>query len=393
MAQAKHKINFTHRTLDSLECPPLGKRIVYFDTKVQGLNIIVTDRGRKSFYLRKVIQGQSMRLYLGVYPDLSVERAREKAHEILAQIADGKNPHEERKRLKEEPTFSEMFQLFQDRHGKRYKRTSLQDERTYQNHLKKRFGSTKLSQITRHDFQKMMSDIADVNGEYAANKTLAIARTVFNKAIEWGIFYHENPASRVKSYPQKARERFLQKEELPKFLKALNAEPNDDLRDFVWLCLFTGARKSNVMAMRWQEVSLDSGEWRIPLTKNGDSQLLPLIPDAVTLLAERRNRQSLTQIFVFPSHGKTGHMVEPKKAWRSLLRKAEIEDFRIHDLRRTMGSYQAILGIGFNIIAKSLGHKSLAATQIYARLDQDPVREAMSRAVELMKHTGKKNNG
>lgn len=387
MALAKNQINFTHRVLDRLSVPGQGKRNTFFDSQVKGLNVVVTDKGVKSFYLRKVVQGQSTRLFIGRYPDLSVENAREQANTFLNQIAKGLNPHDQRQKLKEEPTFAEMFDLFIQRHGKLNKRTYLQDQKTFDNHLKKRFGNKKLSALLRQDFQRMMVDIANEHGQYAANKTLAIARVVLNKAIEWGILHKENPASYVKSYRQKSRERFLQKDELPRFFAALNAEPNADIKDFVSLCLLTGARKSNVMAMRWDNLNLDAGEWLIPITKNGDSQNIPLVPEAIKTLKKRRvnNRAA----FVFPSHSAVGHMVEPKKGWAKLLERAEIEDFRIHDLRRTMGSYQAILGVGLNVIGKSLGHKSLAATQIYARMDQDPVRQAMTQAADLMFELGK----
>lgn len=383
MALAKNKINFTHGVLNNLPIPEKGKRTVFFDQKVSGLNVIVTDKGTKSFYLRKVIHGQSTRLLIGAYPDLSVERAREKANEMLSQIADGKNPHEERQKLKQEPTFAEMFSIFQDRHGKRYKRTFKQDERTFQNHLKKRFGNKKLTMLTRHDFQKMMMDISETHGEYAANKSLAIARSILNKAIEWGIFHKENPAAFVKSHKQKARDRFLQRDEMQRFLRVVNNEENENIRDFVRLCLFTGARKSNVMSMHWLDIDMNAHEWRIPITKNGKPHIVPLIPAAVTVLEQRASTHA-KRGYVFPSHSASGHMMEPKKAWKRMLEKAEIKDFRIHDLRRTMGSYQAILGISTHIIGKSLGHESLAATQIYARLDQDPIRAAMSSAADLM---------
>lgn len=168
MALAKNQLNFTHRALDRLELPSHGKRNAVFDTQVKGLNLVVTDKGVKSFYLRKVVQGQSLRILIGHYPDLSVENAREQARVLLNQIAKGKNPHEERQKQKEELTFSQMFALFVERHGKLNKRTYEQDETTFNNHLKKRFGNKKLSAITRQDFQRMMVEIANSNGQYAA---------------------------------------------------------------------------------------------------------------------------------------------------------------------------------------------------------------------------------
>ena len=88
---------------------------------------------------------------------------------------------------------------------------------------------------------------------------------------------------------------------------------------------------------------------------------------------------------MFPSHGKTGHLAEPKKGWKRILKNAKLDDLRLHDLRRTMGSWQARTGSSLQIIGKTLGHKSVATTSIYARLDVDPVRESMERAVTAMR--------
>ena len=87
---------------------------------------------------------------------------------------------------------------------------------------------------------------------------------------------------------------------------------------------------------------------------------------------------------MFPAESASGHLVDPKKAWKRILNRAEIEDLNMHDLRRTMGSYQTIGGANSFIVAKSLGHKSIKSTEIYARLNIDPVRESMEQAANLM---------
>ena len=89
--------------------------------------------------------------------------------------------------------------------------------------------------------------------------------------------------------------------------------------------------------------------------------------------------------WVFPSEkGETGHLKDPKKFWHRLLDRAGIEDMRIHDIRRTLGSYEAIAGVNLPTISRSLGHKTMRSTQVYARLNVDPVRTAMSRAVNMI---------
>jgi integrase len=134
--------------------------------------------------------------------------------------------------------------------------------------------------------------------------------------------------------------------------------------------------------MRWDEISLDEGIWRIPVTKNGTSQNVTLSPEAVIVL--RNRMESAESDYVFPGAGATGHLMEPKKAWARILKNAELEDLRIHDLRRTLGSWQAKTGASLSIIGKSLNHKTHQATAIYARLDLDPVRASVNTATSAM---------
>jgi integrase len=89
--------------------------------------------------------------------------------------------------------------------------------------------------------------------------------------------------------------------------------------------------------------------------------------------------------WVLPSKkSASGHLEDPKRPWQDLLARAGIENLRLHDLRRTQGSYQAITGSSLHIIGKSLGHKSPSATELYSRLTTDPIRESMQRATDKM---------
>jgi integrase len=88
--------------------------------------------------------------------------------------------------------------------------------------------------------------------------------------------------------------------------------------------------------------------------------------------------------WVFPGRGKSGHLVEPAKAWERIRNRAGLRDVRIHDLRRTLGSWQAAFGASLSIIGKTLAHKNVSTTAIYARLNLDPVRESMKVATQAM---------
>ena len=184
--------------------------------------------------------------------------------------------------------------------------------------------------------------------------------------------------------------------------------------------------------MRWADLDLDQAQWRIPVTKNGQLHNVPLVPEAVSILRGRLEKTPDDEPFVFPSEreeSRLGHMSGERRAWLRILDRdelaqlrrrieaagrhfelepgemlgnalqrarrvarqlrvktddARLEDIRIHDLRRTLGSWQARTGASMVIIGKSLGHKSQQATAVYARLDLDPIRESMERATSAM---------
>jgi integrase len=214
----------------------------------------------------------------------------------------------------------------------------------------------------------------------AANRALTFLSALYNRADDIG-YKGSNPTHKIKRFREHARDRFLQPAELPKFFEALDEEPNETLRDFFRVALFTGARRSNVQAMRWDDLNLQNGTWRIPGgdVKTGEPVTLPLSPPALEVL--RRRSVAREGPWVFPSTWKGRHITEPKHAWKRVLERAGLENLRIHDLRRTLGSWQAATGASLQIIAKSLGHSDNSqATKIYSRLHLDPVRQSVNTA-------------
>ncbi|MGD0163032.1 MAG: site-specific integrase [Candidatus Sulfotelmatobacter sp.] len=172
---------------------------------------------------------------------------------------------------------------------------------------------------------------------------------------------------------------------------SLAVEKNVDVRDFIRLALFTGQRRGDVSAMRWDELSLTATgqhQWTISNPKNGETHVVPLLPQAVAVLAERQEAakkkeedKKISSPFVFPSRGKSGHIRDIKRGWKKLKKNAKLANLTVHDLRRTLGSWMAMSGVSLPIIGEALGHKSLAATKVYARLQTSAARDAMTLAV------------
>lgn len=377
-----NKINFTISSIKSLPNAKEKSRAYYYDIKTAGLGVMVFPSGTKTFFLYKRIDGKPDKIKLGRFPELSIEQARKSAIAGSSEILKGINPNKDKQKLRNESSFEELFKRYMNEHAKERKK-SWEFDLGYYNRYLKVLDNKKLSVITRADIEKLHNNIKSKSGLYCANRVLSLIKTVFNKSIDWG-FAGANPADRIKKFQETSRDRALQPYELERFFESLNSEPDLIFRSYFYISLLTGARRSNILGMRWDQVNLNENpEWRIPDTKNGESLTVSLVPQAVELLNELKN--SHNSEWVFPSStSKSGHIEEPKKAWKRVLDRAEISDLRIHDLRRTMASWQVRTGANSFIIGKTLGHKNHQATAIYARVSKDVTRESMENAVNAM---------
>ncbi|MGB8078562.1 MAG: integrase arm-type DNA-binding domain-containing protein, partial [Gallionella sp.] len=268
-------INFTKANLESLPIPASG-RVEYQDARTPGLKIRVTPNDVKTFcVLKRVKGGAPLRTTLGRFPEMSIEQARRQAAVILAEIAEGGNPAEIKRALKAEPTFADLFKLYFERHAKVHKKSAGKDAQQYKQFLESPLGKKKISAITRDTIATIHSKITSDGHPAVANRVLALLSVVFNRAIEWGVT-QTNPCTNLRRNREISRDRFLQSDEFPRFVTALHTEPNPTIHDYILVSLFTGARRSNVLSMKWSEVNLAEGTWRIPMTKNGTPQIIPL---------------------------------------------------------------------------------------------------------------------
>jgi len=384
-ARPAKSLNFTKTELAKLMAPA-ARYAVYHDTAVEGLVLLVYWTGAFRFYVYKKVDGKPVRLKVGKYPDMSVESARKKAQELLGSIARGERPTVKAQQ-KAGMSLGDLFAHYIDEycrhHCTTWKATSENFKRYFADRLERPADT-----ISHNDVQQMVNRLGVDRGHHTANRAYDDLRAVLTWGKKHGYVLTENPCAGVTKFKTRSRERFLTPDEFEKFFTALKDEPNIAFRDYVYLSLFTGARQANILSMRWEDINFDLGIWRIPITKNKESQTLPLTNLALQVLVDRRDNHKESDEWVFPSDSACGHIVEPKKAWWKFLDKCEIEDLRLHDLRRTLGSYMAMNNQSLQIIGKVLGHKSPAATQIYSRLAFDPLRQAMENAQASMANTG-----
>lgn len=377
------RINFTKSNIDALKLPTEGRTYTY-DIKTTGLAICLTASGSRTFYLVRKIGGKTERILIGKWPQLTVENARDEADRMNGQIADGLNPNDKRRVSRDAPTLGEVFEEYLPlpTRGKtkrpRSPRTLANYRWLFDKHLAG-WRNRQLSKISRSDIEKLHTAIGTEHGTYVANRILSLVKSLFNYAVEAG--HHPlNPAARLAGFQELERERVLLEREMAPFWKAVEAEATGD---YFKLLLLTGARKQKVLTMAWADLDLVAGTWRIDRDKNGRPLTLPLSRDAVLLLATRQ--ATATTPWVFPSTDGTRPMPTPRHAWERILAAAGISNLRLHDLRRSLGSWQTKQsGAALTVIARSLGHKSLVAAKRYAQPDDDTVRRSVETATSLL---------
>ncbi|MDP8212644.1 MAG: tyrosine-type recombinase/integrase [Candidatus Zapsychrus exili] len=380
--------NFTKQALLSLK-PLSSHRLIYHDAREKGLCLYITIGGVKTFFIRRRVNKRDEKIILGRFPETSIEQARKGALKAKGEVVQGINPNDEKRKLKQNITLGAFVEEYSEKYAKNHNKSWEKNGHWLYKKYLSNWENRCLDTIKKYDVEKLHHYVGDKNGKCTANRVLTLLVSLFNRATEWG-FTGENPAKGIRKYKEKSRDRFIQPEELPRFFKALNEESNETVRDYIWLSVLTGARKANVLSMNWDEINFKRRIWSIPETKNGEPLDLPLVDEAVAILKTRT--KSSESEWVFPSlTSESGHLEEPKKIWRRVLEKAKISNLRIHDIRRTLGSYQAIVGSSLHIIGKSLGHKSQQTTQIYARLNDDPVRQSLDKAIKVILNMKEEN--
>lgn len=246
------------------------------------------------------------------------------------------------------------------------------------------WGNRLLTEISRSDVIELQSSLMRNHGKVSSNHTIELLCMMFYKAINWNMFDGNNPAARLRKFKVEQRERFLLPEELPKFIEAVKSLRGQTSTDFFLMLLYTAQRRRNVCEMQWADIDLDRAVWRIPMTKNRTSHNVPLVAEAVEIIKRRRLSKDVHSTWVFAKQDGSGPVWNLNTAWNSVLKRAGLKDLRIHDLRRSHASWQAISGVNTAIIGATLNHKDPRSTMIYARLYLEPIRTAMQQAVNSM---------
>jgi integrase len=238
----------------------------------------------------------------------------------------------------------------------------------------------KVVAVTRADIASLHHAMRATPG--AANRVLSLLSKMFTLAEQWGLRPEgSNPVRHIQRYRERRFDRFLSAEELARLGEVL-AEAERTQREYasviaaIRLLIFTGARLSEILELRWQQVDFNHACLRLPDSKSG-AKLVHLSPPALEVLYGIECHESNPYVIV--GREPCSHLVNLRKPWSRIRARAGLPDVRIHDLRHSFASVGAALGLSLPIIGKMLGHNHASTTQRYAHLAADPVKDAVDK--------------
>ena len=395
---------FTDVGLAKLPAPAKGNKVYYdgADKPVPGFGVRVTAAGHRSFVLTYRTKGGRERRYTigdaGGAGGWTIGEARIEARRLRKLIDEGGDPLGDIEAARQAENVRELCDRFESEHLR--PRTRASTVLDYQSmialHIKPALGRLKVAEVTFTDIDRLHRKLTAAGYPYRANRVVAVLSKMFSLAVKWKM-RDDNPVKGVERNKEFNRRRYLDGDELVRLTKALAKYPNQQTANIFRLALLTGARRGEVLSMRWADIDLTAGKWSKPpsSTKQKEHHQVPLSAPARQLLSNISDQQSGKHPkkslgeFVFPGAGKTGHVAEVKRAWRWLCKSANIANLRIHDLRHSYASQLASGGASLPLIGALLGHSNPATTARYAHLFQDPQRAATEQVGAIIANAGK----
>lgn len=374
------RVQLTAAFCAAATCQPGKRKTDYWHTggDLMGFVLEVRESGGKSYYLRfQDAAGRQRAVLIGGYNDISFDKARKAARRLRSEVVLGGDPLAAKRERRAIPTYSTLAEQHVA-HAKTYQRSWWSVEGILRNHIVPRFGKLRLDEITSQDISKWLAEKSEDGLKPATiEKIRVVMGKSFALAMEWelpGVL--KNPVRSVKK-PRfdNQRDRFLNRAEVERLLKAAGASANPLLQPIVHLLLLTGARVSELLHAEWRHVDLERRKWLIPMSKTGKARYVPLAQAAVNVIKELPRLEGCRYVVGNPSTGKP--FVSIKRAWQTARREARLEDVRIHDLRHSAASAMVNAGVDLFAVGKVLGHASFASSQRYAHVASDTLLRAV----------------
>ena len=372
---------FTDMFVKRAPAPAEGKAH-YWDKTVPGFGIRVTASGVRAFILNyRTAAGRERRYTIGRFPEWCTTSARDEARRLKRKIRiDGADPVGGLEQARGATTVADLVDRYIEEHLPK-KRPSSQAEDMSIIRRWIRPSVLMREHVANVDYvhiDALHRKITKAGLPYRANRTVALLSKMFSLSIRWRM-RKDNPCAGIERNQEHKRQRFLTGAELERLTKALVEFEDQQASNIIRMLLLTGARRGEVLAMRWSDVDLEAGGWTKPgaTTKQKTEHRVPLSAPARLLLATMASKVGVESRFeyVFPGQA-GGHRVDLKRPWPAICKAADIEGVRVHDLRHTYASLLAGSGQSLPIIGALLGHTQASTTLRYAHLLDDPLRVA-----------------
>jgi integrase len=378
------RISLTKKFIDQLDIPENIQ--VFHDTKVTGLQLRVSPKGSKTFYLYfRTKSGKQKRPKLGVYGILTVEQARDLARAMLGELSKGNDPTDTDQ--VENISLADFFKIFEKNHINKH--VKLSTAKTYRSLfasvIEPILGKKLLKDITRSHVEEMVYQ--NDNRRATANHALALLRLILEKAQQWEFMSSKpNPCSNITKFKTQAKERFLSENEINKLVDTLDQFEEASLASknaitIVRLLMMTGCRKNEITRLRWDELFLDEGVLKLKDSKTGKKEVI-LSDDAIKILSAAPINNS---DYIFPGKDGISPIQGLQKIWQRIRRAAGLQDVRIHDLRHTFASVAVSNGAPLYEVGRLLGHASIQSTQRYAHLERSRLKNSLNKFSEKLK--------
>jgi integrase len=331
-----------------------------WDDLVPGLGVR-SYRSKKSFVVKYVTDKKHIET-LGAVGVLSVSQAREIAkNRLINKLGYQITPDAIR-------TFSLVSSDYMELVSMKKKKTWEKDIIMLEHSLLPTFGNKLMSEIIKREIDIWHKNIP---AKYSANRSLALLSTIFNRAIEWGDC-KTNPCRGIVRNKEYSRDRYIAREKYKEFLECLHTE-EEPYPSIIKLFILTGVRKKELLDLTWKDVDMDRGILTIKETKNGSPHIIPLSRKAIDIF------RSIPKLGHYVFIYKNKKLEDIKKPWQRIRERFGDKTLRVHDLRRTFGSWLAQEGVSLQIIGELLNHKDPKTTLVYARLQKEHLRSVVEK--------------